>query len=430
MVKKQRMVLFSAFLFSFITAIFPIATILLFKNSMFELSFVTKGIVHLLFIWILSNLIAAVIGTTIGMVIKNDFSVFVSGAIYSIFLWESIKISNAPLHKFLNIFDDYTNVGSNEISGVIFNSTYYLDKIFLVLFIVCILFLFQTIFGHTRRKLSLLFSIVTLLLLVFTALTGEKTVQTFHGPYHPIKANFFDVQSYHMELDLQNKLYNKALLKLVFSEDENEIQLLLDHNFIIKKIEVENKSVAYSHKNNMLTVQSSHRNGEEIDLLVEYEGKVFVENDLGVVTFYVSKNAINLPGHVFYWYPGLSDTRLADFDVQIKTPVTVYSNLPKAEHEQNVWRGKSTSLNVFAGQYQTISDNGIDYVFPISYHFEEFKSNIEGSIKQLMKDKNLSESEYITLKDRKYKQVIVGVWPLYMGDAQIIGDTLLINYIE
>lgn len=425
-VRKQRVILLSTFLISLIMAVFPILLILTTKNSMIGLPITLKGIGHFIIILLLSNLIATLIGSTVGIIVKNDFSILISGAIYGLLLLESTQISNTLIHKYLNIFDDYLTVSSNTLSEVIFNGTYYLDKLFLLLLILLIHSLVRCVYGQKKRTSIYILPLFIFFALVCTYILGARNLQTF-VPYEELKTDAYSIQSYKMELELQNKLYNRVMLKVSILEDIDKINLILDRNFIIDNLQIDQKTVSYTHENNSLLIQSAHQKGEEINLYIEYGGKVYVENGLGVISFYTTPSAINLPGHVFYWYPKISNNEESEFDVTIDTPATIYSNLTKVE---NKWHGTSINLHLFAGQYQKISQENIDYIFPISYQFENFRQQVEGDVKYLLKTEDLSEAVRMTLEEKKYKQVIVGVWPLDMEFVELNGETLLINFID
>jgi len=137
--KKQWKLLFSAFIISSVVALLPMAAMIAFKNPLTDGSFLWKGLVHFFILWTLSNMLAATIGTTIGIFVRHRASILLSLLLYGFFLWKSMNMSFTYQQKLLNIFDDYMQVETNTMSGTIFNLNYFLDKLFLILLMLFLL---------------------------------------------------------------------------------------------------------------------------------------------------------------------------------------------------------------------------------------------------------------------------------------------------
>ncbi|MGE7622977.1 hypothetical protein ACQKMD_07965 [Viridibacillus sp. NPDC096237] len=379
-------------------------------------------------------MLAATIGSTMGLLLKNGFSIFVSIAIYSLFLWESAKVTNTPLHKFFNIFDDYTYIFSNNISGVLFNTPYFLDKLFVVFLILLILFISFSILTYTKRVHFVVYASFSLLAMIVITVLSYENIQSVEAPIKTIKTDTYNIESYKMDLILNKKIENKADIHIRFLRETKNIVFLIDNIFKIKNVTVNEQPVEYSHQENQLIINSLHRQNEEVEVMITYEGNVHVQNDLGVETYYVSYNAINLPAEVFYWYPTTSDKQLMKFDVHVKATTNLYSNLSASNGKPSVFKGSATSINFFAGEYKAISKDGIKYVIPISYNFEAFQSSLTSWLKEAVENKSndLTKTEIATIKNKDYQKVIVGVWPFNIGydGVQVVEDTILMNYME
>lgn len=182
-----------------------------------------------------------------------------------------------------------------------------------------------------------------------------------------------------------------------------------------------------------LTISASYRPNETKKVVVSYGGDVQIEDELGVPIYYVTSDAVNLPGWLFAWYPTVPEPKPSYYDVRLDASAKVYSNLGifTGETERE---GETSSLSLFAGQYQTLKENGLTYILPINYNLENFQSRLDLLIQEKTKEKQrtLTTSDIQFLQDRAYKTVIVGSWPYNAkdGDIQLVGNTLFFNYME
>lgn len=429
--KKQYSLILSCGIISSIIALLPVSLMFLFANDLTQPTFLLKGITHFLIIWLISNTLAAVIGSSMGLLIKNKFSYLSSLIVYGFFVWVSSNIPIKPINKYLNIFDDNTYIVSNNLSGIIFNTDYFLDKLFIILIIFSFIFIVR-IFLVPKKKIinSLILSI--LVVSIFSLpIWSNSNYQTVTFPTNQSMKNIsYEIQEYNMNLELNNKLKNKATLKIGFLENSKDIVLALDNIFSVKNLKISNSPTSFTHNNNLINIPSTHKKGDVITLTIDYEGTVNMNNNIGFNTYYVAESAINLPGSVFDWYPNLRNQSSIDFEVTVNSSAKIYSNISSLSSEEEHLVGTANSLNIFAGQYQQAEVDGIQYIIPNSFTVNGFKSDLESIIKSMLGNKNFPEDDLLVLKDKKYKRVIVGIWPFGVSSSpvQIIGDTILVYY--
>lgn len=433
--KKQLSIIITSLFISTVTALLPILSIIIFKNIHFESIFVFKAILHFFTIWTLSNLTATTIGSSIGIVCRNGFSTLLSFAIYSLFLLEFYSPSNNPLYKLFNIFDDYTLVSSNDISGQLFNKSYYLDKLFVLFLSLFILSIIAIIYTNKKCKSILLSICIVFCLLATSYLSFNSRTVNLYG-YKLMNVNNYYIQSYDMKLRLYNSLKNTCTIKLFVQNDVENISLSLDDSLKVAQVSIGDDSVEFTHKDNQLQINYPCTKESNLIISINYEGNINVENYLGIPTFYVSNHAINLPCSTFYWYPRLNNTALINFNIQVETSSKLYSNLPIESNDDGyILQGQSSGLNLFSGQYQTIENNGIEYIIPMGYNLDFFKLSLESLVSELSsKNNTVSERDLDLLKSMKFKKIIVAVWsddiqnPNTHSSFQIFDETLLINY--
>ncbi|MGN7408104.1 hypothetical protein [Sporosarcina sp. SAFN-010] len=430
--KKQYSLLVSSLILSIILSLVPISLILTLQNNLTQPMFLVKDISHFLIIWVLSSILAAVIGSSVSILMKNNFSYLVSFLIYGWFVWKSRDLPVNPINRYLNIFDDNTYIMSNTISGPLFNMNYLLDKLFVILVIAFFISIVRISVGVSLKKkftnlsMSLFFLGFIIYLPYLNTISNAST-----SVENKQSSNFtYQITKYEMDLDLVNSLKNTAILTINFMEPTENIFLNLDDTFSIKSIEINNESTTFTHENNLVRIPSNYKRGDTILVTVQYEGTVELVNNLGFTTYYVSGNAVNLPGTFFDWYPTMENKNAVDFDITVNSNADIYSNIDWTSTKKNKLIGTTTSLDLFAGQYQQLQKDGVQYIIPISYNANEFVSDLQTSLKGLIESGNLSKDDLLNLKNKRYRQVIVTIWPLNASDSyiQINGDTILINY--
>lgn len=428
MIKKQLITIIASFFIILAISIIPIIFILIFKNNWNDYETVKLGILHFLIIWILTNLLATTIGTTIGSIIKNTWSVLISILIYSFFIWQSLNLENHSFQKILNIYDDNIRVSANNLLGVIFNIQYILDKLFVVLILLFLLSV-AGLFHHSRKRfLYVILASCCVITMVSITVYSANLEQNYTLEYPKVETDSYKVTSYNMNIDFSDELKNNVTMNIKLKDNVEGIVLLLDKIFYIKEIKINKLPVNYTFSNNRLVIDTQRKKGESIELNIKYEGNVFVNNDIGVPSYYVSNQSVNLPGEVFIWYPRNPVQEISTFTIKINSDLPLFSNL--RSKEAKFYHGNRTNISFFAGPYKIIKHKNIEYIIPKSYDFEQFYEFLNSYINQLSNDNSYTKLEIKKIKNQKYKKVIVGVWPLGYDFLQLNDDTLMVDYLE
>lgn len=430
--KKQSIVLLSCFIISLFISFLPIAIMLIFKNPFMEFPFIWQGIFHFFILWMLSNLFAAALGTSFGILLKSELSILLSLAIYGWFVWEAATQNpNSAFKKFTNIFDDHLKTLSNPVSGNLLDSFYFLDKLFLILVILFLFYIPRSILHKKYKVRYMAVAALTFCFIAGTVFFGEQQIQKIEAVPTKLINDTYKIHSYKMDLSLSNHLENTVEMKLYFTEDGNFIEMLLDKHFDIRFIKIGNEKVTFAHKGHLIKIDYSYKKNETITCVINYKGRVHLENELGATYYYVSKNSVNLPGWVFPWYPSKPNPEDAFFEVHVQSPAKLYSNLGMIYEETGLMKGNATSLNLFAGQYQQVKDQDVLYLIPIHFNFDVFKSQLKDSINSFLKEEDsLPKREQKQLQKMDFKKIIIGSWPVEYRWIHPVGDTLLINHME
>lgn len=426
-IKKQLTILLASMFLSVSISVIPIAFIMWFKNNSIDSETTAMGILHFIILWILTNLLASTIGTSIGAIIKNSWSILVSLIFYSLFVWRSLSLKNMVFQKTLNIFDDNIRVVANDLLGTVFNLQYFLDKLFVLLLILILISIVGLFSNIKKRMFYVVIALVCVISVVLTASYLIKTEQHFTFQYPSLNTDSYIITSYHMDVDFSNKLKNDISLNIEVKENIDRINLLLDNIFTIKGIEIDHSPVHYSFNNNRLTIHTALKKGESVNINIAYEGTVFVNSDIGVPAFYTTKNAVNLPGNIFYWYPRKSNQEVSKFTIKTNSQSSLYSNLN--EDSSNLYKGNTRYASFFAGNYKKVHKNGVEYIIPKSYHFDLF-NELLNQLSMELSNEEYSIVEIEKIQNKEYKKVIVGVWPMHYKYFQLNDDTLVVGYIE
>ncbi|MCS1384860.1 hypothetical protein NXZ75_22155 [Lysinibacillus sphaericus] len=429
--EKKVVIVFISNLFITLLASIPmIIMIFIFKNPLFELNTTLLGAFHFLIIWLTCNALAISIGITSATILKNEFSIILALIIYSLFIYISFGyLPNTSINRYFNIFDDYTYIVSNDIAGIIFNNQYLIDKFFIIILSIIIVFIGLFIVSLTKKLLFFIFLMVFTSIFFFLLLDGVH-IQDQHTPIllKNSEKNYI-IEDYTMDIQLNDILTNRAQINLIPNEDSKNATFLLDKSFIINSISVNGNKAEYSLKNNYLDIYYDFIENQKISIQIDYSGKLSIKNNLGYDLFYVDRNAVNLSGDEFYWYPTPLGNTPINFDVEIKNSTDIYSNLPNFnDSNKQIFKGSAKYVSLFAGNYQEYTSKSIKYIFPISYNFKDFKTEIDTLINAILTNpsNNFSDEEINMLKNTSYTQVIVGNWE---GDnLKLVNDTLLIKY--
>lgn len=173
----------------------------------------------------------------------------------------------------------------------------------------------------------------------------------------------FQVISYQIDLNIWRQLEAKVSMKLS-ENDLDKYNFTLYHGYNIKKItDLEGNNLNYQRNSDYFTVTG---NGNLSGINIEYSG--------GSVVFYSNSQASSLPGF-FPYYPmagyhifklenpndgftPVTDISKADFVININSPKTIYSNLPRTEENSNSFSGNTEYPMLFSGFYTDASSSG------------------------------------------------------------------------
>lgn len=431
-IKKIITVFISGEIITLLAAIPIILLILFFKNPLFSLSTLLLSITHFLIVWICCNILALSIGITSAIILKNELSIILSLITYSLFIYLSYAhLPNTNINRYFNIFDDNTFIITNDLAGVILNSHYFIDKLFILLISGIILLIGLIV--SSRKKLPLIISaFVCTVVLFYLVIIGISKQNQYTPVLHEnLEANY-SIESYEMDIKIDHLLTNDIKIDLIPKENSNFVSFILNDAFTIDSMSINNvQTTGYSFKDNRIYINYDFIKDQGVSIKINYSGEISIKNDIGYDLFYANKQAINLPGDEFYWYPITSLKAPIQYNVSIDNSTKVYSNLQSdhnVEKNQYNFSGSVKYVSLFAGIYQEYSIDSTNYIFPISYKFENLKSEIDYLLEDTLTEQSnyFSNEEINTLKNHSYTQVIVGNW---LGQNVKLDDTtLLIKY--
>ncbi|NOW06527.1 hypothetical protein [Clostridium beijerinckii] len=432
--KRYLTIIFSGSIISIITSIIPMTIILIFKNNNIESYFVVSGILNFFIIWNLSNMLSISIGASVGVLLNRWISVFVSLAIYSFFPFNlnDPLFNSQVLNKLFNIYSDSTSIKTNILCDEILNLSYILDKLF-VLGLILLMIIIVKILLDKRKKILNGISFVSIVLQIsFTIVASNNDVAYIHN-YNIANLNNvkYHIESYKMDMNIGNELKNIVSFNLRIDENTDSITFLLDDLFKIKEIRIDNEPVKFTHENDKVVLDYKANDRKSINIMISYEGNVHIEDGLGVDTFYCNSHVINLTNSL-YWYPSIYNNSSIDYDININTSANIYSNLDVESRGNNFKvTGTASEVDLFAGQYKKVEDNGIEYIIPSTYNLEEFKTKLEKRVSSYLAkhEEEFSKDDIEVLREKRYKKVIVGMRVNTNSYIKISNDTLLINYI-
>ncbi|NFO02926.1 M1 family metallopeptidase [Clostridium botulinum] len=435
--KKYLIIILSGLIISIIMSIIPIIMILVFKNNNINFYFVVKGVLNFFIIWNLSNMISISLAASVAILLNRWNSLFISLFIYSIFPFYAINplFKSQLINKFLNIYSDSTAIKTNILCDEIFNMSYICDKVFVLCLILLMLILVKILLN--KKILDSIAFIIVIFFICITTLIGSNSVTYVHKYNDSNLSNVnYNINSYDMNINIDNKLKNIASICLDINGDTDSITFLLDDLFKVEGIKIDNAPVNFIHSNDKIVLDYKTNEKESINIIILYEGSVHVEDELGIDTFYCNKHVVNLTDSL-YWYPCLYNNSLINYNIDIITSANIYSNLNVERQSNNLLsnkykvKGTSSRVELFAGQYKEVVDNGIEYIIPSTYNLEDFKIKLNKKISYYLNkhEEELSKYDFELLKEKKYKKVIIGMSINTNSYIKISNDVLLINYI-
>lgn len=415
--KKYINIFFTNIVISSLVFLLPMVVIIIYTWN--KISFVDfyQGILNYFILWILSNSLAALIGCTIGMFIRKWYSYIISIIIYIGYMSIIYGPSKSNLYKLFCVFSDNIFINENRLAPVLFNINYYLDKFFIILFILLIIDI-AYLFLDTNTKKNYIFSIISFFCIIFLMIIIIIKTNTLSKigveVYDDFSTKNYIIKNYKMNLELKSDFKNLCELDLKFINNTDELILMLDNTFSIESILIDSKEVEFEHNNNKVTIHSNFKKDQNIKIKFNYNAFIDISNYLGVNTYYVNNRYINLPHKKFFWYPTLNNNKITNFDISLISNTKIYSNLDTKNNYKNNYNleGSSYGVNIFAGNYQTINYNNILYIIPKGYKIENLESYLNSLSKRLIEKNSSSDNieKSNIIKNKTYKKVLFGEW--------------------
>ncbi len=175
----------------------------------------------------------------------------------------------------------------------------------------------------------------------------------------------FDVEKYAMDLSVHRTL--KAKVKMDVSKNLEEYRFTLSHSYDVKKVtDGQGRPMGFHRDKDALLIDN--RKAKTKTIIVEYAGA----NE----AYYANSQGMNLHGS-FPYYPmagyhqitedGAIMNQLflkndAEFNIQVSTGKTVYSNLKQDSRRH--FTGKSNGPTLLSGLYAKTERNGVEIVWP------------------------------------------------------------------
>ncbi|WP_040330295.1 hypothetical protein [Clostridium ihumii] len=436
--RKYLSILITTIKISILTCLIPTSIILTLKSKYMCSIFNLKGLFNLIILWILSNLFVAVLTIMLSILFDNKIIIFLSIGIYIPITGYSISnTKNNVFSKFINIFSDSVGVASNNISDIIINKFYILDKLFIL---VCIVFMLCIIYYKFNKNNKMLI-VITIFFILFQGVilhSGNHSFKKVDMNLNKVDNVTYDVENYKMNLSLKNKLKNTCKIELNIKETDKEIKFLLDDSFKISSVQIGSKHALFLHEKDILYIKLPENIPNKIDITIKYEGNIFVLDEMNHNIFYTSYTSNNLPCKAFYWYPSIQDDEEVEFEVGVCSSSKLFSNLDIIKKSQKkyfyyLFKGKSKGVNIFSGNYKLIKKDNIEYILPKGYSDENFDLIFDSFVADIENNNQYFSIEDIEkIRNRKFKKLIVCIWNENMNvnlnyKFQIFEDTILFN---
>ena len=440
--KKLIYILLTSLIISSLAFIIPFIVIIFRTFNKFSLSDIFYGTLNYFLLWNLSNLLCSLIGIIVGLLTKRWYSYIFSFIIYSGYISCIYGPAKSIFKKLICTFSDNIFVEENFLAPILFNIPYLLDKVFIILFIFTLI---NFIYLFTRSKKTSLIPMVSLVtiisLLIGIIPLSNKFAKIGTEDYHNIETADYIIEDYKMDLKTTSTLKNSCTLHLKAINSTNNILFMLDSIFSVNSISIDNEDYTFEHINNKIKLNYNLKENQTVTIKFDYSGFVDISNYLGVNTYYVNNEYINLPDKNFYWYPCINDNNFYDFKINLQTNSDIYTNLNiddsinSSNKHIYTLSGNDAGFCICAGNYQSITIDNITYIVPKQYKIDLFKQYIDKLSERILADSSSIESKNKSdfLKNKQYKKVIVCDWfssskeAFLKNEIQFYNDTIIIN---
>lgn len=374
-------------------------------------------LLHFAIVFTLSNLLAATIGSFFSAVLPRIAALLVALLVYAFFIWHSLQNDSmiSAFERMLTIYDDSMMRWENLLIGEVFDTSYIIDKLGIVLLIVMIISLLGCL-KATFKKWQLLGGL--LVILSIACLSGllsmsDKQAQ-FFDDYTPTKkfATYYTITDYTMNVNLQKGIQNDVILQITAKKDAAKIPLQLSRYLTVDTVTVDGQAVPYHTSHDHLVIEHTLKQQQHAIVAITYHGQLHVQGDFGVPIVYTN-DAINLLGAHFAWYPQNNQKTAFHYKVTVSdTTAPLYTNLHQVN--TNHYEGKSNVFSfVSSPKYKRQSYQGIDYIVPKKYDVKIYAK----SIKALVKESPGTNAHY--------QQVISTYWTEYDEEYMVMENNIL-----
>lgn len=305
--------------------------------------------------YIINTFICLIVCNLLGLLIGETFSKYVGSIIGFI----AIIISFVILCNFYKVSNDILpvmdiNVMTNKFDVIAYDKRYVYHNLFWV--IISSVF-FQLILIHRywqENKRQALFKlegtlVIAIALCVFLGvnvysmspkyydinsrgdITNGKYTNNNHETFFGKEDSGYYVDKYNMDLNINDGIENYCSMEIKIDKDNiNSLELGLYKELTLSKVEVDSQTVEFERTNNsfIINLPREYKKGETIKINTHYSGKVNTVWTQGKQLFFIRDNWMFLGG-VFEWYPKLNDSRVKEYNLDIKFTGEnkMYSNL-------------------------------------------------------------------------------------------------------
>lgn len=443
-----------------------------------EAYFYKNSIAYLILYWIFPFIIAGFLGLVIGNIIKSKWAYILIIILWSILscvnevIFQTItNLANVDfnlLGSFLNLVQTDTWISYNSLYGLPLEKMRWIRILlwFIILVYSLTILYIKEVKVHKRKAYiiaSLSFLVVFLISiksfincpLPVLNNNSNYSVSIYYKNYYKKhkEVNFknednFKIKGYDIKLKAKDELKSDVLMDIELTKEPyDEIVFTLYHNFKVKNIRVDDKSVDFSQKGDQVKVNVPKVSSKDIKVNVVYEGKnsqAFYVNNQGMflpyffpwIPFKGSYNFINLESDVCKISMNYPKERIY-YNLEFKTNENIFTNIPKVGEDK--WEGFSEEgINLVSGNLKMKKLNsGINFYYSDdtlkSEHAEAMVEEFIKGTKHLEKVCNIKDSYDVknVLYIPHYLNYITGENMMISKDTVFINDeNKYINFWE
>lgn len=371
---------------SFIPIIFNLGMCVI--NTKKEGLWVTD-IIYLLIVWVIATGFLSGIGILAGSIFKNKYRYLLAMGIYLPFGLVTFSYDYSTYFKrAMNIYCDYMANSINYQYATRLDFNFILDNLFVINFTVIF---FAIIYCLNKKKKVVSYFIIgaifiTIQIATYKGIGIDATMLDYREISNSrVITDNYVIKNCNMDLELDNKLKNVCSLEInIKNTTMKEISLNLSNLLKVEDLKVNNLTVDYKHKGDVLNIILPDNRENIINVNIEYSGRIYAEYENTNYVSYVSENYINLNKENLFWYPTIQQNDFIDFNIEINNNEDIYSNLDKTN---TGFKGTDKGIVLTKGNYKEIEYKGVTIICPKVYEnneVEDYVEYIEDDIKKIM----------------------------------------------